>query len=63
MKFLVFLDKNRITNQISTAIQLLFAYLENHMKIWLVILILSRKKFHAKKIYVLSSYMKLGPDF
>ena len=63
-----FLDKNRITNQISiccillvTGIQLLFAYPENHVEIWLVILFLSRKKFHAKQIFVLSSSMKLGP--
>ena len=28
---------------------------------WLVILFLSRKKFHAKQICVLSSAMKLGP--
>ena len=63
-----FLDKNRITNQISiccillvTGIQLLFAYPENHVEIWLVILFLSRKKFHAKQIFVLSSAMNLGP--
>ena len=31
------------------------------MEIWLVILFLSRKKFHAKQIFVLSSSMKLGP--
>ena len=31
------------------------------MEIWLVILFLSRKKFHAKQIVVLSSSMKLGP--
>ena len=29
--------------------------------VWLVILFLSRKKFHAKQIFVLSSAMKLGP--
>ena len=47
-----FLDKNKITNQISifcilfvTGIQLLFAYPENHVNIWLLILFLSRKKF------------------
>ena len=64
-----FLDKNRITNQILicckllvTGIQLLFAYPENHMEIWLVIMFLSRQKFHAKQIFVLSSSMKLGPD-
>ena len=57
----------RITNQISicciflvTGIQLLFAHPENHVEIWLVILFLSRKKFHAKQIFVLSSTMKLG---
>ena len=32
------------------------------MKIWLVNLFLSRQKFHAKHIFVLSSSMKLGPD-
>ena len=32
------------------------------MKIWLVILFLTRKKFHAKQICVLSSAMKLAPD-
>ena len=31
------------------------------LKIWLVILFLSRKKFHAKQIFVLSSSMKFGP--
>ena len=31
------------------------------MEIRLVILFLSRKKFHAKQICVLSSSMKLGP--
>ncbi len=44
-----------------TGSQLLFAYPENHVEIWLVILFLSRKKFHAKQIVVLSSSMKLGP--
>ena len=38
-----------------TGIQLMFAHLENHMQIWLVILFLSRQKFHAKDIFVLSS--------
>ena len=64
-----FLDKNRITNQIFfccillvTGIQLLFAYPKNHIEIWLVILFLSRRKFHAKQICVLGSSMKLGPD-
>ena len=32
------------------------------MQLWLVTLFLSRKKFHAKQIFVLSSSMKLGPD-
>ena len=32
------------------------------MEIWLVILFLSRKKFHAQQTFVLSSSMKLGPD-
>ena len=31
------------------------------MEIWLVILFLSRKKFHAKQIFVLSSSVKLVP--
>ena len=31
------------------------------MEIWLVILFLSRKKFHAKQMCLLSSSMKLGP--
>ena len=63
-----FLDKNRITNQISiwcilpvTGIQLLFAYPENRMEIWFEILFLWRPKFHAKQIFLLSSSMKLGP--
>ena len=63
-----FLDKNRITNQFSvccillfTGIQLLFANPENHVEIWLVILFLSRKKFPAEQIFVLTSSMKLGP--
>ena len=63
-----FLDKNRITNQISicytllvTGIQLFFAYPGNHVKIWFEILFLSRQTFHAKQIFVLSSSMKLGP--
>ena len=43
-----------------TGIQLLFAYLENHVDIWLVILFLIRKKFHAKQIFLLSISMKLG---
>ena len=65
-----FLDKNRITNQTSiwcillvTSIQLLFAYPENHMEIWLEILFLWRQKFHAKLIVVLSSSVKLGPGY
>ena len=64
-----FLDKNRITNQISifclllvTGIQLLFAYPENHVEIWLVILFLwSNFFFFMKQIFVLSSFMKMGP--
>ena len=62
-----FLDKNRITNQIPiccillvTGTQLLFTYPENHVEIWSVILFLSREKFHAKQIVMLSSSMKLG---
>ena len=31
------------------------------MQIWLVILFLSKKKFHAKQIVVLTSSMKLDP--
>ena len=65
-----FLGKNKITNKISiccillaSGIQLLFAYPENHVEIWLVILFLSRQKFHAKQIFVLSSSMKLGPGY
>ena len=53
----LFLDENRITNQISiccillfTGIQLLFAYPENHVEICFVILFLWLKKFHAKRI-------------
>ena len=34
---------------------------ENQVGIWLVILFLSRQKFHAKQIFVLSSSMKSGP--
>ena len=44
-----------------TGIHLLFAYPENHVEIRLVILFSSRKKFHAKQTFVLSSTMKLGP--
>ena len=60
-----FSDKNKITNQILvccillvTGIRLLFAYPENHMEIWLVILFLLRKKFHGKQIFVLTGFMK-----
>ena len=45
-----------------TGVQLLFAYPKNHVENWLVILFLSREKFHAKQILLLSSAMKLGPD-
>ena len=34
---------------------------ENHMEIWLVILFLPRKKFHAQQVVVLTGFMKLGP--
>ena len=34
---------------------------ENHVEIWLVILFLIRKKFHAKQIVVLTCFVKLGP--
>ena len=59
-----FLDKKQVTNQISICckllvtggpIQLLLAYPGNHVEIWLVILFLSRQKFHAKQILMLSS--------
>ena len=43
-------------------IQLLFAYPENYLETWLVIMFLSRQKFPAKQIVVLSSSMKLGPE-
>ena len=63
-----FLDRNRITSKIHlrcilpvTGIQLVFAFPENHMEIWLEIRFLWRQKFHAKQICVLSSSMKLGP--
>ena len=39
-----------------------FAYPENHVENWLVILFLSRQKFHAKQMLVLSRSMKLAPD-
>ena len=65
-----FPDKIKITSQTSiyhkvlvTGIQLLFAYPENHMEIWLENLFLSRKKFLAKRICVLSSFMQLGPAY
>ena len=45
-----------------SGIQLLFAYPENHMEFLLVILFLSRHKFHAKQIVVLSTSMIYGPD-
>ena len=32
------------------------------MEIWLVILFLLRKKFHAKQIFVLTGFMKLSPS-
>ena len=33
------------------------------IKICLVILFLARKKFYAKQIFVLTGFMKLGPDW
>ena len=67
-----FLDKNRVTIPIFicwillvTGIQLLFAYPENHVEIWLVIRCFfpfRGRHFHAKQIFVLSSSMKLGPS-
>ena len=41
-----------------TGIQLLFAHPENHAEIWLVILFIPRKKFHAKLIILLGSSIK-----
>ena len=32
------------------------------MEIWLVILFLSRNKFHAKQMFVLTGFMKSGPN-
>ena len=62
-----FLCKNRITNRtfillhcLVTGIQM-YAYLENHVEIWLEILFLTRQTFHAKQFFVLSSSMKLDP--
>ena len=59
---------NRITNQISiccillvTDNQLLLAYPENQVNIWLVTLFLLRNKFHATQMFVLTGFMKLGP--
>ena len=40
---------------------LLFACPENHVEIWLAFLFLSREKFLAKQIFVLSSAVKLVP--
>ena len=65
-----FLDENKITSQIwicrvllVTGIRLLFAYTGNRVEIWLVILFLLRKTFHAKQIFVLTAgFMKLGHD-
>ena len=50
----VCLDKNRSWIPVTSKMQ--------QMEIWLVILFLSRKKFPAKQIFVLSSSMKLGPE-
>ena len=57
-----------MTNQISihcillvTGIQLLFAFPENDMDIWLVLLFLPRQTFHAKQIFVLSQLCEIGP--
>ena len=63
------LDRNRITNQIATWFsgfkQTINSWIPvssnmQQMEIWLVILFLTRKKFHAKQIFVLSISMKLG---
>ena len=58
----------KFTNQISicrilldTGVQLLFAYHENYVEIWLVVLFWLRKQFHAKQIFVLTGFMKLSP--
>ena len=63
-----FLDKNRITNQISTwfsgkASNNWIPVTSNmqQTEIWLVILFLSRKKFHAAQICVLTGFMKFCP--
>ena len=40
-----------------------FAGPENHVEIWLACLFLSREKFHAKQIFVLSRPPPLGPQF
>ena len=46
------------TQQLNTQLQAM-----QQMEIWLVILSLSRKKFHVQQIFVLSSFIKLGPVF
>ena len=46
---------------LDTGNQLLVANPEYHVEIWLVILLLSTEKCHAKQMFVLSSSMKLGP--
>ena len=58
---------NKVTNPISiccillvTGNQLLDP--ENHVKIWMDILFLLRKKIYAKQYFVLTGFMKLGPD-
>ena len=57
----VLLNKINCCILLVTGIQLLFAYPENPIEIWLVILFLSRKKCHAKHFFVLSISMKLCP--
>ena len=46
---------------LGTGIQVSFDYPENHVEVWLVILFLSRKKFHTKQIFVATGFIKLGP--
>ena len=46
---------------LGTGIQPLLAYPENLKEIWLLILVSSKKTFHAKQICALSSSLKFGP--
>ena len=70
-KFSSLIKKYIVTHQIYICCILLvsgthplLACPENHVELWLVSLFfvfLPRKRFHAKQIVVLSSFMKLGP--